>query len=142
MGHGGNSNLRVPTSEEARRNGRKGGKASAEARRKKANLRKNLEILLSCDIDSKEWTPFLEAMGVDSTLESAINAAMIKEALQGNVKAYTAIRDTIGQTTKSDLDIEEQEVRVSKIKSETKGTDSTDAELKINIVKASKDDEE
>jgi len=86
-----------------------GGKASGESRRRKADFRKTLNALLTAEIDSPEWTPMLEALGLDSTMESAINAAMIKEALNGDVRAYTAIRDTLGQTTKSDVDLEEQQ---------------------------------
>ena len=53
-------NLKVPTSEQAREYGRKGGKASGEARRRKKELKELLEIALSqpCkdnpDIDN--WT--------------------------------------------------------------------------------------
>ena len=34
--------------------------------------------------------------------------------MTGNVKAFEAIRDTIGQTTKSDLDIEEQKIKIDR----------------------------
>lgn len=96
-----------------------GGKASGEARRRKADFRKTLNLLLTAEIDSDEWSPMLEALGLDSTLESAVNAAMIKEALAGDVKAYTAIRDTLGQTTKSDVDLEEQLAKVNLMKAQT-----------------------
>lgn len=98
---------------EAREFGRKGGKASGESRRRKADFRKTLNLLLTAEIDNPEWTPILEAMGLDSTLESAVNAAIIKKALAGNVKAYEAIRDTLGQTLKSELDIEEQMAKIA-----------------------------
>ncbi len=61
-------------------------------------------------------------MGLDSTLESAVNMAMIKEALEGNVKAYVAIKDVLGQTSKSDTDLEEQQLRMATTKSKL-GTD-------------------
>ena len=118
----GHENL-IPFSErsedEARESGRKGGKASGVARRKKANFRKVLNQLLTTKIEHPEWTPMLEAMGIDSTLESAVNAAVIKKALDGNVKAYEAIRDTLGQTLKSDLDIDEQIERILSQKAKT-----------------------
>ncbi len=91
----------------------RGGKASGESRRRKADFRKTLNLLLTAEIDNPEWTPILEAMGLDSTLESAVNAAIIKKALAGNVKAYEAIRDTLGQTLKSELDIEEQLAKIA-----------------------------
>lgn len=112
-----NENLKpVRTKSEARERGRKGGKASGESRRRKADFRKTLNLLLTAEIDSPEWTPLLESLGLDSTLESAVNAAMIREALAGNVKAYIAIRDTLGQTTKSDEDLEEQKARTAESK--------------------------
>lgn len=104
---------------EAREWGKKGGKASGAARRKKADFRKTLNALLTAKIDSEEWTPFLESLGLDSTMEAAVNAAMIREALSGNVKAYIAIRDTLGQTTKSEEDLEEQKVRTAAVKART-----------------------
>ena len=76
---------------EAREFGRRGGKASGEARRKKADFRKTLNLLLTTEINSEEWTPLLNALGLESTLETALNMAMIKEGLAGNVKAYEAI---------------------------------------------------
>lgn len=106
------------TAEEQRAIAIAGGKASGEARRRKADFRKTLNLLLTAEIDSPEWTPVLEAMGLDSTLESAVNAAVIKKALAGNVKAYEAIRDTLGQTIKSDLDIEEQLAKIVHLKAQ------------------------
>lgn len=87
----------------------KGGKASGEARRRKADFRKTLNLLLTAEIDSPEWTPILEALGLDSTLESAVNAAMIKEAMSGNVKAYEAIAKYAGQTAKPNEDLRNRE---------------------------------
>lgn len=89
------------SAEEARESGRKGGKASGEARRQKANFRKTLNLLLTTEIDSPEWTPMLQAIGLDSTLEAAVNMAMIKEALAGNVKAYEAIAKYSGQSDRT-----------------------------------------
>ena len=56
-------------------------------------------MLLTAEIDSEEWKPVLEALGVECTLESALNMAMIKEGLSGNVKAYEAIAKYAGQDT-------------------------------------------
>lgn len=86
------------TAEERRELAIAGGRASGEARRKKADFRRTLNMLLTAKIDSPEWTPILEAMGLESTLESAVNAAMIREALSGNVKAYEAIARYSGQS--------------------------------------------
>lgn len=111
-----NENLRRLTPSEAREYGRRGGKASGAARRKKADFRKTLNALLAAEIDSPEWTPVLESLGLESTLEAAVNAAIIREALNGDVKAYLAIKDVLGQTSKSDTDLEEQQLRMAAVK--------------------------
>lgn len=104
------------TAEERREIAIIGGKASGAARRRKADFRKTLNLLLTAEIDSPEWTPLLRAMGLDNTLESAVNMAMIKEALAGNVKAYEAIAKYSGQGTGTDADLEEQRIRTDRAK--------------------------
>ena len=94
---------------EAREYGRRGGKASGKSRCRKADFRKTLNMLLTAEIDSKEWKPVLEALGVECTLESPLNMAMIKEGLAGNVKAYEAIAKYAGQSGKPDEDIRNRE---------------------------------
>jgi phage terminase large subunit len=89
-----------------------GGRASGEARRRKADFRKTLNMLLTTEIDSEEWKPVLEALGVECTLESALNMAMIKEGLAGNVKAYEAVARYAGQSGQTDADLEEQSAKI------------------------------
>ena len=79
-----------------------GGKASGESRRRKADFRKTLNMLLTAEIDSEEWEPVLEALGVECTLESALLMAQIKEAMQGNTKAATFVAKYSGQSSESD----------------------------------------
>ncbi len=109
-------NLKRLTPSEARYYGRMGGKASGESRRRKANFRKTLNYLLTAKIDSPEWAETLEALGLDSTLEAAVNAAMIKEALMGNVKAYEAIAKYSGQSGQTEADDTEQRIRTDRAK--------------------------
>lgn len=92
------------------------GKASGEARRRKADFRKTLNQLLTAEIDSPEWTPLLESLGLDSTLETALNMAMIKEGLAGNVKAYEAVAKFAGQSAQTEADEEEQRIRTDRAK--------------------------
>lgn len=106
------------TTEELREITSRAGRASGESRRRKADFRKTLNMLLTAEIDNPEWTPILQELGLDSTLESAVNMAMIKKALLGDVKAYVAIRDTLGQTTKSDRDLKEQDEKIKSAKLE------------------------
>ena len=80
----------------------KGGKASGEARRRKADFRKTLNMLLTAEIDSEEWKPVLEALGGECTLESARLMAQIKEALAGDTKAATFVAKCSGQSSEPD----------------------------------------
>lgn len=116
-----------------------GGKASGEARRRKADFRKTLNILLTAKIDSEEWKPVLDALGVECTLESALNMAMIKEGLAGNVKAYEAIAKYAGQSNQTEGDDEEQRIRTERAKRardlEVGNDDSNDENIQ-NFLKA------
>lgn len=116
-----------------------GGKASGEARRRKADFRKTLNMLLTAEIDSEEWKPVLEALGIECTLESALNMAMIKEGLAGNVKAYEAIAKYAGQSNQTERDDEEQRIRTERAKRardlEVGNDDSNDENIQ-NFLKA------
>ncbi len=90
------------TTDELRVISSKGGKASGEARRRKADFRKTLNMLLTAEIDNEEWKPILEALGVECTLESALLMAQIKEALAGNTKAATFVAKYSGQSPEPD----------------------------------------
>lgn len=76
------------TKSEAREISQKGGKASAQARAEKKALKDALLILLNadCNVDGEKTNGF-----------AAIGAALFKQALGGNVKAFEVIRDTIGE---------------------------------------------
>lgn len=80
-------NLRTPTTEQARERGRKGGIASAKARAERKQLKELLELALSQPSEIVE--------GEDNY--TAITAALVNKAIQGDTKAYEVIRDTLGQ---------------------------------------------
>lgn len=90
-------NLKVPTSEEARSNGRKGGIASGEARKKKKLIQEALQKALdgTFTVDDKVIGGY-DAMAI----------SMIKAAIEGSVKAFVAIRDSIGEKPKETLEVE------------------------------------
>ena len=80
-------NLRPNTTlskEEAEKLGRAGGIKSGEARRRKKQLKEELEIIM-------------ETLENGKTYQELISTALVKEALKGNTKAYEVIRDTMGQ---------------------------------------------
>lgn len=125
------------TTGELREIASKGGKASGESRKRKADFRRTLNQLLTLKIDSPEWTPLLESLGIDSTLESAINVAMIKEALSGNVKAYEVIARYSGQTEKTEIDQEEQKLHMEVVKAKM-GVDSEEEAVDDGFLEALK----
>lgn len=102
------------TAGERRELAAKAGKASGAVRRRKADFRKTLNMLLTAKIDNKEWEPVLNALGLECTLEAALNMAMIKEGLSGNVKAYEAVAKYSGQTLHTEADLEEQRIRTDR----------------------------
>lgn len=87
------------------------GKASGESRRRKAKLRDTMNRLLTMKVEIEGLSDILRADGGESTYEEIITMAMIERAARGNVAAYKAIMETVGQTTKSEHDLEEQQSR-------------------------------
>lgn len=68
------------TKEEVKKIARAGGKRSGEVRRQRKTLREELLALLA-----------------DGNTQNKISTALIDEAINGNVKAFETIRDTIGE---------------------------------------------
>ena len=96
-------NLIVPTSSEARENGSKGGKASGAARRKKRDMKKCMELLLSLPASQMADYQLLADMGVsfdeldeqDVNNMLAVNAALLRQAKLGDVAAIKELRSII-----------------------------------------------
>lgn len=89
--------------EEAVKNGRKGGIASARARREKKAMRETLEALLSLQmksgraVDLETVKSFAALKGKNISVQEAVSLAMIQKAMKGNVRAAEWVRDTAGQ---------------------------------------------
>lgn len=104
------------TPSERRELARIAGKASGKARRRKANMRETANRLLTMTAEVDGLSDILRADGGESTYEEIITMAMIQQAAMGNVKAYEAIKATVGQTDKSAEDLEEQRIRTDRAK--------------------------
>lgn len=93
----GKDNLIVPTSEEAREYGRKGGLASGEARRAKKTMAQLAELMLNSKLseDKKEeiQSQFGDIIDEDATVASMMVAGQIKSAIGGNTKAFNALTE-------------------------------------------------
>ena len=104
------------TPEERRELAKKAGKASGQARRRKADFRKTLNLLLTAEIDNEEWKPILESLGVECTLESALLMAQIKAALDGDTQAAKFVAQYSGQSNRAEEDLENKKAETELIK--------------------------
>ena len=104
------------TPEERRELAKKAGKASGQARRRKADFRKTLNLLLTAEIDNEEWKPVLESLGVECTLESALLMAKIKMALAGDTQAAKFVAQYSGQSARAEEDLENKKADTELIK--------------------------
>lgn len=93
----------IPFSErsesEVREINSKGGRKSGETRRRKKALKALMNDLLSSDIVNDEiYNKTVDmGFGANPSYGAAIVAAMVREAALGNVKAFNAITDLIGE---------------------------------------------
>jgi hypothetical protein len=91
----------VQTKKEARERGRRGGKASGEARRKKKSMREALQVIMSLDVQDKRARHKIKEMfGIndeDIDNQMLVLASTINQATKGNMQAITFIRDTLGE---------------------------------------------
>lgn len=85
------------TPSELREMSRKGGIASGKARR----MKKTFKELLKIALEMKSPT--------GKTNAEEIVASMIRKAQDGDVKAFEAVRDTIGEKPKDEVDLTTQE---------------------------------
>lgn len=102
MPRGNANNLRAPTSEEARERGRKGGIKSGEVRRARKNFKDDLLTALEIMQEGKT----LQEIGVE---------AIVKKFMDGDIKAFEVVRDTIGEkpTEKIDATLETTTIAVT-----------------------------
>ena len=81
------------TKSEQREIAKKGGIASGKSRRKKKTIRETLEMMLS------------GKMPDGATRQDAIVVALMEKALSGDVRAFEAIRDSIGEKPSDKVDV-------------------------------------
>ena len=105
----GKDNLIPPRStEEARERGRNGGIASGEARRRKKTMREALEMLLYNGNVPDVTKEMMRAEGIDEeemTHQMVITRSLIAKAESGDVQAYNAICQMIGEKPADNLNI-------------------------------------
>jgi hypothetical protein len=89
MPRGNIQNLKTPTPEQARERGAKGGRAYAENQKRRRLLKEELEALLEIGDN-----------------QARLCLSLYQKALEGDVRAFEALRDTIGQKPKDALTLD------------------------------------
>ena len=121
-GRDGTKNLKPTntlTMEERKELARKGGKASVIARRKKADLKKTMQVLLSLDVTDKKQRKQLEELGLETTNEALLALTTFQQAVKGNQRATENIIK-LATTEKDKHDIAEQKERIKAMKMKNK----------------------
>lgn len=93
--------------EEARENGRKGGLASGESRRRSKTFRDVFKALMRDSIGSHNMEGFPEYLAgkYDITMQEAIAITIAYKAVLGNLDAAEFIRDTMGEKPTDKVDM-------------------------------------
>lgn len=130
------------TKSEQREIAKMGGIASGKARRKKANLKKALNTILTAEATNKT-AAVLESLGFENTNEMAIMLSLTQQALKGNVRAIELI-NKMATSEKDDLDRKEQKARIKQLELSNKAAaeDTTVNDEQIIIVDEWQEDEE
>ena len=91
----------------------KGGKNSAEARRRKRDMRETCEIILAMTLKDPEMAKAMdvedihslaEANGKNLTIQDAMIMKQAKLALMGSHRSFELIRDTVGEKPKERIE--------------------------------------
>lgn len=94
--------------EEAKRNGRKGGKRSGEVRRRRKAMKEQMEMLLSLPFKKSNDFDFMKNLGIEENEidnQMALIVALYGKALKGDVQAFNTIREV----TQDDKAINQEE---------------------------------
>lgn len=107
-----NQNLKPLSTEKAREIGRKGGKASVKAKRKKKYIKEQLETLMLLDLNECKLKDNMRKLGIpeeELTIQNAMCVSLVQQSLNGSIRAFSIIRDTLGQDPKTGNDKERVE---------------------------------
>lgn len=108
-----------------------GGKKSAENRRKKANLRKALDLVLINQAPTPKMRKTLKELGYEETTEMAVMLSLIRRALTGDVGAIRLISEI--SLTNAEIQDRRQIAEVENIEIRNKlliASDTTGKEVK------------
>lgn len=142
----GNPNNLIPmnrrSNEEVRKIAAKGGINSGKTRRKQANFRKVLNQILTMKVPDDVMRQQLEALGLDPDMQTALNAAMVREALAGSVKAAEYVARYSGQTAQTERDDRQQDAQTDRATAAANLDRAKEEALKKQVIKAEEAEEE
>ena len=87
--------------EEAREQGRIGGKASGESRRRKRSLKEAADLFLSLPVTDQRTFNAMEKAGVnpeDTDYQMAVIVGLTMKAIKGDAKAAKTVIDLLGES--------------------------------------------
>ena len=95
--------------DEAEKNGREGGLASGETRRKNGYLRRAAQTLLQSSVTGNNRTVLLNTGCSEDELDnySLVVFAIMQKALKGDVSAFNSLRDLIGENPTNKVEVED-----------------------------------
>lgn len=100
------------TSEQLRERARKGGIASAKARKEKRMMKETIELLLAMPLEDKsvaeleDILTFSDLRNKNVTVNDAIIIKQVQKAMKGDLNALAFLRDTSGQKPKDDIAVD------------------------------------
>lgn len=100
MSNDGKKNLKVPTSEEARRYGRMGGLKSAESRKRKKDMKQRLQDALELAVVNPKVKAMMQQIGMngEGTNWDAVVASIVAGTIQGTPGYAKLLMELIGET--------------------------------------------
>lgn len=114
MARGGIENLRVPTSEQAREFGRRGGLATQRNNRERKKTREIIQMILDLEVKGKNNKKFLDDLGIEAGDQHnrvlLLSRMFVKAAMTGDASSVRAILDMGGE-----LEVMQQEQKTPEI---------------------------
>lgn len=105
-------NLKPLSTSKAREIGKKGGINSGISRRKKKKIKEQFEMLMSLDLQDDTLKEQITSLGIpveEITLQMALCVTIMQQALQGNIRAFELIQNTLGQNPINEIENEERQ---------------------------------
>lgn len=120
MPRGNKDNLRVPTSEQARLNGKKGGEASAKSRKETKDIQKIMKAMLEDKVDVD---------GVEMTTSYALVARLFQTALDPTAKSFIEAQKMIYRMLGQDLTADDKKKIKNMLKLQEKEIELTQKKI-------------